>query len=236
MKSIFKKTLPLLAPLLGWLIAQYIKFVLYSGRWEFQIPDATQDYLKSEKAFVAIFWHSRLFMMPVAKQRSLKMKIIVSKNFIGDLAEKICAPFNIGLIRGSSLNPKKPHTYKNSANALKHIVQFLQQGGRVAFTPDGPKGPAMVMKAGAVIAAKMANAPIICASYSCAKGKNFNSWDHFLMPYPFSKGIIIYSEPIDISEEDDTDICCKMLEKKLIDITNEADKKMGRECAPVRIL
>jgi len=227
MSKIFRKSFPVL----GWCLAHYIKLAFKTGAWDIQHHPEANIILTEKKPAIPIFWHGRIMMMPLAKPHKLPMYIIVSKNMIGDLAEKITQYFNIFLIRGSSRNPKKPEKDKGGGLALKKIYQYLDNSQCVAFTPDGPKGPYMKVKSGAILAAKQSGAPLIPVSFSCERGKNLKSWDHFLIVGLFSKGIIRSEAPIylnsDMSQAQiEKDI--SKTENVLRDLTLLCDQKMGR--------
>ncbi len=60
----------------------------------------------------------------------------------------------------------------------------------------------------------------------CFKKKTFNSWDRFIVPYPFSKGVFVAGEPIYVERSsDDGQMEEKRLELEasLIDLTVRAD-------------
>ncbi len=65
----------------------------------------------------------------------------------------------------------------------------------VAITPDGPTGPARVMKAGAVIAAQRASIPLVLLGVAYSKKYIFKSWDKFEVPKFFSNVTLVYSNP-----------------------------------------
>ena len=206
--------------------------MIKTGKWNIDHHKDAETILNNNKGAIPVFWHGRLMMMPMAKPIDTKMNIIVSKNAIGDLAEKVTQYFNIHLIRGSSRNPNKPHKDKGGSLALKHIYKCLENDECVAFTPDGPKGPYMKFKAGAILAAKQTGKPIIPVSFSCEKGKNIKSWDHFLIAKLFSKGIIKSDQPIYLNDDMsptqiDKDI--SKVENILKELTYQCDKEMGRD-------
>jgi lysophospholipid acyltransferase (LPLAT)-like uncharacterized protein len=63
------------------------------------------------------------------------------------------------------------------------------------------------------------------------KKKLFASWDRFLVPYPFSRGLFYWGEPIWVSRDaTGTELEAKRrdLESALNRITAEADEEMAR--------
>jgi len=154
------------------------------------------------------------------------VSILVSKNYIGNLAERIVQNYKIQFIRGSSRNPRKPEQDKGGSVALKQMVHILNEGGKVAITPDGPKGPAFTCKTGAILAAKKTKTPIIPLSFSSKWHYQVSSWDKFIVPLPFSRGHFIVGDLFYVSDSFDEEIInqeTKQLEGILNELTQQAD-------------
>ena len=47
----------------------------------------------------------------------------------------------------------------------------------------------------------MTNTPIIPLVWTTRKFKIINSWDNFILPYPFSKGIYSFGKPIYVEKK-----------------------------------
>ena len=101
--------------------------------------------------------------------------------------------WKFNLVRGSSTRGWK-HAIVEIQKKLKDPTSI------VAVTCDGPKGPAKIAKPGSIKLALKNNAQIITMSSTCSKFFEFNSWDKFRIPTPFSKIDIHFSPPLDIDE------------------------------------
>jgi lysophospholipid acyltransferase (LPLAT)-like uncharacterized protein len=77
----------------------------------------------------------------------------------------------------------------------------MQSGESVAITPDGPKGPKEVVKEGIIKLAQITQKPIIPLVWSTNRYKVVNSWDNFVLPFPFSKGFYSFGNPIYIEKK-----------------------------------
>jgi lysophospholipid acyltransferase (LPLAT)-like uncharacterized protein len=67
---------------------------------------------------------------------------------------------------------------------------------------------------------------VIPFTFSASKKKIFNTWDQFLLPYPFSKGVFIWGEPIEVDQNGDrAHLEGKriLLENRLNELTEMAD-------------
>jgi hypothetical protein len=80
---------------------------------------------------------------------------------------------------------------------------------------------------GVVELSKLTGRPMIPLSFSASKKIIFNTWDRFLLPYPFSRGVFIWGEPIHVDPQGDrTHLEEKrgLLEKRLNKLTEQADR------------
>ncbi len=92
------------------------------------------------------------------------------------------------------------------------------------MTPDGPRGPAEIVKPGAAQLARLTGNPVIPLAFSCSRGKRFDSWDRFLVPYPFSQGVIVWGEPLYYTKEEEPEAFRLRIEQALKETTARADK------------
>jgi len=85
--------------------------------------------------------------------------------------------------------------------ALKQVVARLQEGHSTFLNPDGPKGPAHVMKDGALIMSLKTGVPIIPLSFQVKGNWRLPSWDGKRYP-PFFKTLkVVYGEPIWVTDD-----------------------------------
>ncbi|MCG2830590.1 MAG: hypothetical protein L6302_06025, partial [Desulfobacteraceae bacterium] len=97
---------------------------------------------------------------------------------------------------------------------------------------DGPQGPRFKVKLGIIILARETGYPILPFSYSAKKMKVFSSWDRFILPYPFTKCLGIYGNPLFVPKDADKDDLMRyrnLLEKELNRLTLEADSYFKRK-------
>jgi lysophospholipid acyltransferase (LPLAT)-like uncharacterized protein len=79
---------------------------------------------------------------------------------------------------------------------------------------------------GVIELSRITGRPIVPVTFSASKKIVFDSWDRFLLPYPFSRGVLIFGEPIEVDPHGDrTHIEDKrlLLEKRLNELTEKAD-------------
>jgi lysophospholipid acyltransferase (LPLAT)-like uncharacterized protein len=181
---------------------------------EVQQPFITDD---DEEPAILAFWHGRLLMMPLLC-RKRRITMLISRHRDGELISRAVRFFPVDSVRGS--------TTRGGTRALRGLVRALKGGSHVAITPDGPRGPRNRAQRGAIMLASGTGRPIFPVTFGASKKKIFNSWDRFLLPYPFSRGVFIWGEPIWVGARDDEagiEEKRKTLEARLNQITAEAD-------------
>lgn len=218
--------------LLCWLTAQYIRLVFLTGRYEVIGGDIPAAFWSQGRPFILAFWHGRILMMPKSWQTSAPIHMLISQHRDGQLIARTVGHLGIQTVAGS--------TTRGGAAALRAIFKVLKSGNCIGITPDGPRGPRMRASSGVVSIARVSGCPIIPVALSACRGSVLPTWDRFLVPLPFSRGVFIWGAAIDVptasSEETQEDLR-RTLETRLIAITAEADRRMGRtpvEPAPVR--
>ena len=79
---------------------------------------------------------------------------------------------------------------------IRPIFDLLNHNNYIGITPDGPRGPKEKASDGIIKIAKKSNVPIIPVGFWSSRNFTLNSWDSFLITYPFSKCVFAWSEPI----------------------------------------
>jgi lysophospholipid acyltransferase (LPLAT)-like uncharacterized protein len=133
---------------------------------------------------VIAFWHE--YMLPGWHNHGNVHTIaLVSQSKDGTILSRLLKQWGITTVRGSSS--------KSGKEALAEAIQQVKNGSTLLLTPDGPRGPRRIFKAGAVIAAQRAEVPLYLAKINESRGFVFQkSWDQFRLPLPFAKIQIEY--------------------------------------------
>ncbi len=187
----------------------------------------TEDLLKRKKeGLIYTFWHNRLFPLVAYYRRFYlsrfpkeRVDVLVSKSKDGEMAALMLHRFGFGTIRGSSS--------RRGREALLEMVERVKSGGDVGIIPDGPKGPRYIAKGGAVALAKATGAPILPVGVSAKPAKVFHSWDRFILPLPLARVGILFGGPLYVTKEEEIETSRIRLERALMDVTREADIRMG---------
>ena len=201
----------------------YIRFIHASGQWRVENRAIPEKLINEGKTFITCFWHGRLLMMSFAWPYNSSFYMLISTHPDGQLIAKTIKRLGFNVLENSGKN--------KGALVMRSMVRTLDKGNYVGITPDGPRGPRMRAGNGAVALAKLSGTPILPISYSSSKWKLFESWDRFVLPLPFAKGVFIWGEPIEISEKADKieiEAARQKLEEQLTQLTKSADKLVGQ--------
>jgi len=201
----------------------YIRFIHASGQWRIENQEIPDKLIADGRTFITCFWHGRLMMMSYAWPYEPAFHMLISSHADGQLIAKTIHRLGFKTLVGS--------TKHGGSAVLRAMVRTLNDGGYVGITPDGPRGPRMQASSGAIALAKLSGAPILPISYSATAWKMFKSWDRFVLPRPFAKGVFIWGEPIAIANEADDDAleaARLKLEAALNHLTKQADDVSGQ--------
>ena len=210
--------------LLCWIAAQYIRLVWLTGRWQVVGGDIPAAYWDQGKPFILAFWHGRLLMMMKLWRGGMPIHMLISQHRDGKLIARTVGHFGIDCIEGS--------TTRGGAQALRSILKTLRGGNCIGITPDGPRGPRMHASAGMINIARLSGCPIIPACYSSTSRRLLKSWDRFAVTFPFSRGVFLWGQPIEVPKDlDDDGVEAIRLEVERIMVAQaaEADRMMGVE-------
>jgi len=172
----------------------------------------------NSKKFIYAAWHSRMLLLNYLS-KGLEGTAMISSSEDGEFVARILKRQGHEAIRGS--------TTRNGIKALSRLIKHIKEKQRPGLiTPDGPQGPIFKAKLGIIMLAKETGYPIVPFSYSAKQIKVFASWDRFILPYPFTKCLGIYGNPLFVPKNADRDELKRfliILEKELCRLTSEGD-------------
>lgn len=182
------------------------------------------EHLRAARALgqpIHAFWHGRILPGTIYfKGRGIV--VITSENFDGEWIARIITRFGFGTARGSS-----------SRGARKALLQMIRdvRDRPVAFTLDGPRGPARVAQPGAVWLAKVTGNPIIPFHLEADRHWTLNSWDRTQIPKAFATVALAFAPPIQVAREASDDMLQainRQLEQSLADCEHRCAEMLWR--------
>ncbi len=201
MKSILRH--PIVTSLLGWIIWFYMALCGRTIRWIIEGDEAAKAAWLSESGTIIAAWHSSILLLPSGWNRAMRkwppehrdVAMLISLSRDGEPVAKAIKHLGLKAIRGSSAHKSKQKD-KGGLRALTNAIRLLREGGAVCITPDGPRGPAEIAQTGPIVMAQRTGAPIIPYAVTSLPAKRLSTWDRFHIPYPFSKGAIVFGAPL----------------------------------------
>lgn len=172
-------------------------------------------------SLIYAIWHGRILMIPCIYARSNRVHVMASRSRDGELEARFLKRFGFEVVRGS--------TTRGGSEALRSLVQALRRGLEAAVAPDGPLGPRYVVQPGIVTLARLSEVPIIPLTFSAAPAWRLRSWDEFLVPKPFARGVVSFGPPLRVprrSDRTEQEALRKQLESTLRTLTWQADARV----------
>lgn len=213
---------------LGYGVAGLMWLFHLTVRWQRHIDPETQKLLDAGKPVILCMWHGRMFFLSGGWAKPpRRLGVLASAHRDGRLVARGAEAFGYETVLGSSR--------RGGVTALRGMHRLLDQGVTLVITPDGPKGPRMRFKAGAVKVAQMTGAPLVALTGSARPRKLFATWDRFCLPLPFARGVIHFGPPVFVPREADAatlERCRQAAEDSLNALTNAAERDLGQEEIP----
>lgn len=205
-----------LSPLLGWLLIQCIG---RTSRFTVKGFDRLRDMIERRQGFIMVVWHGRT-MLPLFFCRNMGIQAIISLSRDGEIQSRVFRRFGFQVIRGSS--------GRGGMRAALTAVKRLQEGGILALTPDGPRGPICEVQEGTVFMAKKAGVPVIPVGVGISRRKLLPTWDRYALPKPLCRCGLIFGEPVALPS-DTEDVELKEMLKNALDTTQREAELLVRE-------
>jgi lysophospholipid acyltransferase (LPLAT)-like uncharacterized protein len=158
--------------------------------WEVEGAEHYESVVRTGRQPILAFWHGRI-LPSLYYWRDRRIVVITSHNFDGEWIARIITRFGYGTARGSSS--------RGGARALVQMRRDLAEGKPVAFTVDGPRGPARVAQSGAVWLAGATGHPVIPFHIEADRFWTTKSWDRALIPKPFARMRVAIGAPFNVA-------------------------------------
>ena len=208
--------------LIGFLFYSITSLISRSIRWEYLVENEKSNIFNSNEEYIFCCWHNKLFLGPHLLPRNRVINALQSSHSDGMITSLAFKYLGMNVILGSSK--------RGGMQAFRKMVKCIKLGESVAITPDGPKGPKEKVKEGIIKLAQITETSIIPLVWTTNKFKLINSWDNFVIPYPFSKGVYSFGKPIYVKKqinEYELETARKNLENEIKRLTKEVENKLN---------
>jgi lysophospholipid acyltransferase (LPLAT)-like uncharacterized protein len=209
-----------------WLMALYIRLVFRTNRWQWPGFDPIERWAASGQAAIFCFWHNRMAMMVYARRSPRLHHIMISPHHDGRMIAGTVARFGVHTIFAS--------TSRGGREGFRQAMIVLRAGEPLWITPDGPRGPRMRTGFGPIDLSRRAGLPLMPVAFSTSRRRVFGSWDRFILPLPFGRGVFVAGEPMTFSRNctgTAREAARAEFERRMIAVAAEADRLTGH--API---
>lgn len=146
---------------------------------------------KQRERFIICTWHGRM-LLPIYYFRKQNIHVIVSEHRDGEMIARTVEKLGYFPIRGSST--------RGGRKAALGLIRAIKQGYIGCIIPDGPRGPALSFKKGALQISQKTGAKLLPITFSAARAIHLGSWDRFTLWQPFTRALVLIGEPIAIPQ------------------------------------
>jgi lysophospholipid acyltransferase (LPLAT)-like uncharacterized protein len=159
--------------------------------WSIDGADHFDGLLRAGRPPILALWHGRI-LPATLYWRDRGIVAMTSQNFDGEWIARLMARFGYRAARGS--------TSRGGARALVQLRRALKGRHAVAFTVDGPRGPARVAQPGALWLAGSTGLPILPFHIEASRYWSARSWDRGMIPKPFARISVAIGDPFEVPD------------------------------------
>jgi lysophospholipid acyltransferase (LPLAT)-like uncharacterized protein len=212
-QSIFKGMADVVAPPL-------LKLLTGSQEYHVENQHHLEEVSGRSQNFILAFWHGQMLPTLFYFTRSFfdqsTFYTFISPHRDGEYITRAADGLGINALR-TSLRDRR-------LEALKKVFKIVRQGKNLAVTPDGPIGPAFEAKTGIVRLSRRFGMPVLPVAALPSSAKIFDSWDHFVLPYPCGRVEVEFAEPMKFDSDRSDSEVARELESTLVSL----GRKVGR--------
>ncbi|MBM4026044.1 MAG: DUF374 domain-containing protein [Planctomycetes bacterium] len=178
----------------GYLLHLVLRFVCGTNRLTVTGQEIF-DRCVGQGGTIFVFWHSRLFYLAYYSGKRIPrggLCVLVSRSKDGDYGAALARRLRLDTARGSSS--------RGGRTAIRRLIDKIMEGGNIAITPDGPRGPAFRVSDGVIKLAQMTGARIVPVAYDATRKHLLRSWDRFVVVLPFGRVHLAFADPMEVPE------------------------------------
>lgn len=170
-----------------------IRLICSTLQWEVRGREHLDAIIAGGHRPIFTFWHVCILSATwFWRNRGIVVMSSISRD--AEYTERVIKRFGYGAAKGSAT--------RGGGRALAEMAECLNNGIEVAFTIDGPRGPAYVAKPGAVTLARHTRQAILPFHIVASKYIELPTWDRLQIPLPFARALVLIDEPIYVPRDD----------------------------------
>ena len=180
----------------SWIVPVFLYLVGPTLKVTFSWEEGSIGSLDNIHPGIFPFWH-RCVLGACWIFRHRDLAVLTSQSRDGEFIARVIQRMGYPAVRGSSS--------RGGQRGLLELQRMVTNGGGVAFTIDGPRGPRYVAKRGPVLLARTTGVPITAFYVAMEKVWVLNTWDAMMIPKPFSRASIRVARKIFVPPDADND-------------------------------
>ena len=144
--------------LYSWLVYMVTRCIYRTLRLQFEnveglTPNKNDSVTDGKpRGVILVTWHGRT-LIPANQMRNKGYWALISLSRDGELQNGVFKRFGFQTVRGS--------TGRGGVRGALQMARKVREGGVLAFTPDGPRGPTHKVQLGVILMAEKSGAPIV---------------------------------------------------------------------------
>ncbi len=142
---------------------------------------------------VVSFWHQQI-PAGIGTHIGYPARVLVSKHRDGEMIASISQRLKFKTVRGSSSS--------GGSRVVREMLEGDFGEDALCFTPDGPRGPCFSVAPGLAFIAAKSRRPVVLTGFASSKYWQANSWDKMVIPKPFARVVVTYSNHLGVPGEE----------------------------------
>lgn len=205
------------------LVTAYLDFVFRTSSWSFHGFESRDRRLAEGELFFGAFWHCHLALIPfIWPATRHPASAVVSDHPDANILVRVLNKYGIGSVRVP--------TSKFTLATTRRILKRMKDGHCIAICPDGPVGPRHSFKIETMELAKLTDSRICLIAWAVKRRILMPSWDRFVLPLPFNRGVFIWDAGIVVPRSasgDEMEHLRADVERRLSELGRAAERKLA---------
>lgn len=202
------------------LVTAYFKLLELTTKKIFLNKEYEEQICQKMPFSCACFHGTMLY--PVYYCRRYPGVVMISRSWDGELIDRCLRRWGYDSTRGSSSS--------RGREALDELIDMIKEKNYCSgLAIDAPRGPSGKVKMGIVKIARETGQPVVPAVSWATRQIEFNSWDHMILPLPFSTIVMAWAKPTFVPQGLDNDAYERLrqeIEDNMIEAQNQTEAKV----------
>ncbi|MCP4091961.1 MAG: lysophospholipid acyltransferase family protein [Planctomycetes bacterium] len=170
-------------------------FRMLAWSWKIRYVNRAEVEARGSKEFgpVISFWHQHI-PAGIGAHIGYPARVVVSLHRDGEMISHIATRLGYKTVRGS--------TSKGGSKVVREILDGSFGLDALCFTPDGPRGPCYSVAPGVAFIAAQTRRKVVLTGFAASNYWQAKSWDRMIIPKPFSKVVVTYSDDLGVPSEE----------------------------------